>query len=47
MPQISILNYGAGNVQSLINSVESLDWEAKVMKSAEELKTAERVIFPG
>ncbi|KWU44108.1 Imidazoleglycerol phosphate synthase [Rhodotorula sp. JG-1b] len=42
-----LLDYGAGNVTSLANSVRSLGYEFKWIQTAEDIKNADRILFPG
>ncbi|KAJ3105311.1 Histidine biosynthesis bifunctional protein hisB [Phlyctochytrium planicorne] len=42
-----MLDYGAGNVRSLINAVKRLGHDIKAVESADDLRKAERLIFPG
>lgn len=44
---ITILDYGAGNVRSVINSVKSLGHEIKIVEKPQDIKDASRLIFPG
>ena len=44
---IALLNYGAGNVGSVLKAVEHLGHSAEVMDSPESLRSAEKIIFPG
>eukprot|EP01064_Diplonema_japonicum_P013346 TRINITY_DN20897_c0_g1_i1.p1 TRINITY_DN20897_c0_g1~~TRINITY_DN20897_c0_g1_i1.p1 ORF type:complete len:549 (+),score=94.39 TRINITY_DN20897_c0_g1_i1:50-1648(+) len=44
---VTVVDYGAGNVRSVINAVEHLGWEVKMAGTAEEILSAERLIFPG
>lgn len=44
---ITILDYGAGNVRSVINAVKKLGFEVNLISSASEIATAEKLIFPG
>ena len=44
---ITLLDYGAGNVRSVINAVESLGEEVKIVKKIEDILSAEKLIFPG
>ena len=44
---ITLLDYGAGNVRSVINAVESLGETVKVARTGEDILAAERLIFPG
>ncbi|BGP14542.1 hypothetical protein JCM10213_001890 [Rhodosporidiobolus nylandii] len=42
-----LLDYGAGNVASLANSVRSLGYEFKWVQSVEDIEKADRILFPG
>ncbi|GAA6015894.1 hypothetical protein JCM11491_007228 [Sporobolomyces phaffii] len=42
-----ILDYGAGNVASLANSVRSLGVEFEWVKSVDDIHKADRILFPG
>jgi glutamine amidotransferase/cyclase len=44
---ITLLDYGAGNVRSVINALERLGETVHVATHGEELLTAERIVFPG
>lgn len=44
---IAIVKYNAGNVASVQNSLIRLGFESVVTDDADELKVAEKVIFPG
>jgi imidazole glycerol phosphate synthase glutamine amidotransferase subunit len=44
---IALLNYGAGNVGSVLKAVEHLGHSAEVTDSPESLRSAEKIIFPG
>ena len=44
---ITLLDYGAGNVRSVINAVESLGETVRVARTGQEILDAERLIFPG
>ena len=44
---ITLLDYGAGNVRSVINAVEKLGQSVEIVSSAADIDTAERLIFPG
>ena len=45
--KIVIINYGAGNIQSIKFSIERLGHEAVLSDNVEEIKAADKVIFPG
>jgi glutamine amidotransferase/cyclase len=44
---IALLNYGAGNVGSVLKAIEHLGHSAEVMDKPESLRAAEKIIFPG
>jgi glutamine amidotransferase/cyclase len=44
---ITLLDYGAGNVRSVINALESLGEKVRVVAGAEDIASAERLVFPG
>jgi len=44
---IAIIDYGAGNVQSVKFALERLGKEAMLTNDANEIRNAEKVIFPG
>ena len=44
---ITLLDYGAGNVRSVINAIESLGETVQVVASAADISTAEKLVFPG
>jgi len=44
---IAFLDYGAGNVRSVFNAIESLGEKVKVVETAEDILSAERLVFPG
>jgi glutamine amidotransferase/cyclase len=44
---ITILDYGAGNVRSLVNAVESLGETVRFVSSARDIAEAGKLIFPG
>ncbi len=44
---IAILDYGAGNVRSVINAIESLGETVKVVVTGEDILNAEKLVFPG
>ena len=47
MKHITLLDYGAGNVRSVINAVENLGGAVFVARTARDIETAEKLIFPG
>jgi glutamine amidotransferase/cyclase len=44
---IALLNYGAGNVGSVLKAIEHLGYSAEVTDHPESLRAAEKIIFPG
>ena len=44
---ITLLDYGAGNVRSVINAIERLGETIKIVKSGEDILAAEKLVFPG
>ena len=44
---ITLLDYGAGNVRSVINAIEKLGETVKVVTSADDIISAEKLVFPG
>ncbi|KAI9610937.1 hypothetical protein H4Q26_008783 [Puccinia striiformis f. sp. tritici PST-130] len=44
---IYLLDYGAGNVRSLANSINRLGFEFKWVNSPDDIKSATKLIFPG
>ena len=47
MNKVVIIDYGAGNVQSVRFALENLGVKARLSKDHKIIETAERVIFPG
>ncbi|HEU4789827.1 MAG TPA: imidazole glycerol phosphate synthase subunit HisH [Flavobacterium sp.] len=45
--KIVIINYGAGNIQSIMFAIERLGYKAILSNDPEEIKAADKVIFPG
>jgi glutamine amidotransferase len=45
--KIVIINYGAGNIQSIMFAIERLGYKAVLSNNPEEIKSADKVIFPG
>jgi imidazole glycerol-phosphate synthase subunit HisF len=44
---ISILDYGAGNILSVVNAFKNLGSKVKIIKTSEEIKEAESLVLPG
>ena len=45
--KIVIINYGAGNIQSIKFAIQRLGYEAVLSDNEEEIRNADKVIFPG
>jgi glutamine amidotransferase len=45
--KIVIINYGAGNIQSIMFVIERLGFKAVLSNNPDEIKAADKVIFPG
>ncbi|WP_394748752.1 imidazole glycerol phosphate synthase subunit HisH [Spongiimicrobium salis] len=45
--KIVIINYGAGNIQSIKFAIQRLGYEAVLSDEVEEILAADKVIFPG
>ena len=44
---ITLLDYGAGNVRSVVNALESLGETVTVVASGQDILSAEKLVFPG
>ena len=44
---ITLLDYGAGNVRSVVNALERLGETVRPVRTGEDILTAERLVFPG
>ncbi|MBF7091708.1 imidazole glycerol phosphate synthase subunit HisH [Flavobacterium sp. ALJ2] len=45
--KIVIIDYGAGNIQSIIFAIERLGFKAVLSNNPDEIQAADKVIFPG
>jgi glutamine amidotransferase len=45
--KIVIINYGAGNIQSIMFAIERLGFKAVLSNNPDEIKSADKLIFPG
>ena len=45
--KIAIIDYGAGNIMSIKFAIQRLGYEAMLTKDEEEIRNADKVIFPG
>jgi imidazoleglycerol phosphate synthase glutamine amidotransferase subunit HisH len=43
--KIVIINYGAGNIQSIMFAIERLGFKAVLSNNPDEIKAADKVIF--
>ncbi len=44
---LTLLDYGAGNVRSVINAIESLGETVKIVSQPSDITNAQRLVFPG
>ncbi len=44
---ITLLDYGAGNVRSVINAIESIGETVRLVSTGEDILSAEKLVFPG
>ncbi|SHF16247.1 glutamine amidotransferase / cyclase [Desulfacinum infernum DSM 9756] len=44
---VTVLDYGAGNVRSVVNAIGSLGREVRFVERPEDILQAERLVFPG
>ena len=47
MSTITVLDYGAGNIRSLLNAIKLLGYEVKFVNAADDILKAEKLVFPG
>ncbi len=47
MPMIKVIDYGAGNLSSVMNALDRLKAEAEIATKPEDLENAEKIILPG
>lgn len=47
LESLVIINYGAGNIQSIKFALQRLGYDALLSNDVEEIRNADRVIFPG
>ncbi|MEZ4930721.1 MAG: imidazole glycerol phosphate synthase subunit HisH [Saprospiraceae bacterium] len=45
--KIVIIKYNAGNIQSVLNALERIGYKAELTDDPKEIKSADRVVFPG
>ena len=44
---ITLLDYGAGNVRSVVNAIEKLGGKIKIVKKPSDISDAQKLVFPG
>ena len=44
---VSVVDYGAGNVRSIRNAIKSLGYKIKDVETADDIRNASIVVFPG
>ncbi len=44
---ITLLDYGAGNVRSVINAIHSLGEDVKIVENGQDILSADKLVFPG
>lgn len=42
-----VLDYGAGNIRSVLNAIQFLGFEPKFVENVDDLRNAPRLLFPG
>ncbi|KAJ8604702.1 hypothetical protein CTAYLR_006568 [Chrysophaeum taylorii] len=47
MAEVTVLDYGAGNVRSLKNALERLGWSVREVECADDIDAASVLVFPG
>ena len=47
MQKVTIIDYGAGNILSIVNAINFLGYTAKISSSPSEIKNSETLILPG
>ena len=47
MSVIGVVNYGCGNIQSVLNAIEFLGYESRLIENKEQLFLCQKVILPG
>ena len=45
--EVSLLDYGAGNIRSIRNAILSLGYRVKDIANAEDVASARLIVFPG
>ena len=47
MKEVAIINYGAGNLASLINAIENLNFKPIILEKPKKKKLFSHIILPG
>ncbi len=47
MQEITLLDYGAGNVRSVRNAIHKLGYTVRDVSQPEDILSAEKLVFPG
>lgn len=47
MTVVTVIDYGAGNIRSLVNALKHLGYEVRFVERANDIESASRLIFPG
>lgn len=47
MKKLALIDYGAGNLRSVYNALQRLQIEVQITRDPQEIRNADRVIFPG
>ncbi|HDL90464.1 MAG TPA: imidazole glycerol phosphate synthase subunit HisH, partial [Thermodesulforhabdus norvegica] len=47
MNYITVLDYGAGNVRSVVNAIKSLGYNVRFVKKPQDITNARILVFPG
>lgn len=47
MNKVTVLDYGAGNIRSVLNAIKALGYEVKLVERGEDILSAWKLIFPG
>jgi len=44
---VMLIDYGAGNVRSVVNALESLGADVRIVQRTEDILSADSLVFPG
>ncbi|CAE8667703.1 unnamed protein product [Polarella glacialis] len=45
--EVTLLDYGAGNVQSVLNAIQKLGYTVRFVREPSDITNAKRIVFPG